>query len=95
MKSSGNGAVDQCVHNLVSIQRGEVPFMRLCGVNPEIIDKPVNEAAIELIANVQENIEGYEPRAVFDSCKIETLLKESADYSATIYASEAMEEEES
>lgn len=95
MKAFGNGTVEQCLHNLICIQQGEVPFLRLCGIDPAVIDKPAGEAAVDLIACVQEMIEDYEPRAQFDECDIETLLSKSADYGATVRASQVTEEEES
>ena len=46
MKSSGNGAPQQCVANLINLYQYEVPYARLKGMDPSIIDSPTEDAEI-------------------------------------------------
>ena len=63
MKASGNGDPAQCVGNLLRLIRGEVPYERLKGLNPRLIDQPSSIAGPELVADAEWLIENYEPRA--------------------------------
>ena len=63
MKAQGNGEVATCIANLLRIVRGEVPFERLKGIDPKLIDQPAEIAAPLLTADAQWVIETYEPRA--------------------------------
>lgn len=66
MRASGNGDVNVCVNNLLRTFRGEVPFERVKGLNPRIIDLPADEAEIELRQDAEWLLENYEPRAVLE-----------------------------
>lgn len=63
MKASGNGTPQVCVNNLLQITRGEVPYERVKGLDPRLIDRPVSTAGLELRQDVQWLVETYEPRA--------------------------------
>ena len=66
MRASGNGDTNVCVNNLLRTFRGEVPFERVKGLNPRIIDLPADEAEIELRQDAEWLLENYEPRAVLE-----------------------------
>lgn len=72
MKSNGNGEVSTCVQNLLAIVRGEVPYDRLRGLDPRVIDKPAGEAAAEAIEDAEWMLGVYEPRAVVQDINVET-----------------------
>lgn len=74
MKASGNGTPAQCVGNLLRLIRGEVPYARLKGLNPQLIDSPSNSAAQELLADAEWLIENYEPRISLESINLEAAL---------------------
>ena len=70
MKSSGNGKPQQCVANLINLYQYEVPYARLKGMDPSIIDLPTDEA--EIVAKNHANllIENYEPRVTVNDIEI-------------------------
>ena len=67
MRASGNGNVDLCVNNLLRIFRGEVPFERVKGMDPRLIDLPVSEAELEAQQDAMWLLETYEPRATVNA----------------------------
>lgn len=62
MRSSGNGNPDVCANNLLQCFRGEVPFERVKGLNPRMIDRPISEAVPEIQQDAEWLLETYEPR---------------------------------
>ena len=44
MKAFGNGKPQQCVANLINLYQYEVPYARLKGMDPSIIDTPTPRA---------------------------------------------------
>ena len=74
MKASGNGDPAQCVGNLLRLIRGEVPFERLKGLDPRLIDSPSSTAGPELLADAEWLIENYEPRVNLESIDLEAAL---------------------
>lgn len=74
MKASGNGDPAQCVGNLLRLIRGEVPYERLKGMDPSLIDQPSAVAAQELMADAEWLIENYEPRINLESIDLEAAL---------------------
>lgn len=72
MKATGNGEISTCVQNLLAIVRGEVPYDRLRGLDPRVIDKPAGEAAAEAIEDAEWMLGVYEPRAVVNDIEAET-----------------------
>ena len=62
MKASGNGTPQQCVANLLNLYQYEVPFARLKGMDPSIVDMPRDEAEVTAKNHVDWLIENYEPR---------------------------------
>lgn len=71
MRASGNGDTNVCVNNLLRTFRGEVPFERVKGLNPRLIDLPADEAEIELRQDAEWLLENYEPRAVLEDVVLE------------------------
>lgn len=63
MRAHGNGAPRVCVQNLLALFRGEVPFERVKGIDPGIIDTPLGSAEQDIKADAKWLIETYEPRA--------------------------------
>jgi len=69
MKAKGNGTPEQCVQNLISLYRHEVPMERLKGVDGSLVDKNTLAVAPELKAQCEWLIDTYEPRAVLKDIK--------------------------
>ena len=63
MRAKGNGAVKVCANNLLQMFRGEVPYERVKGLDPRIIDKPAGDAEAEIQQDAEWLLETYEPRA--------------------------------
>ena len=80
MKASGNGDPAQCVGNLLRLIRGEVPYERLKGLDPSLIDQPSASAAQELTADAQWLIENYEPRISLESIDLRAALAEAGHF---------------
>ena len=70
MVAKGNGEPARCVHNLLRTIRGEVAYERLKGLDPRIIDAPVDRAAQEADVTARWNIKTYEPRASVKSVEL-------------------------
>lgn len=69
MRASGNGNIDLCVNNLLRTFRGEVPFERVKGLDPRLIDTPVAEAALEVQQDATWLLETYEPRVTVNAIR--------------------------
>lgn len=80
MKAKGNGTPEQCVQNLILITRGEVPYERIKGIDPSIIDKPAEIAADMIRTNVEYLIEKYEPRANMGDLDIAALAAKAGGF---------------
>ena len=63
MRATGNGAPQVCVNNLLRLFRGEVPYERVKGLDPRIIDRPISAADTQLHQDADWLVETYEPRA--------------------------------
>lgn len=70
MKASGNGTPQQCVANLINLYQHEVPYARLKGMDPSIVDMPQDEAEVAAKNHVSWLIENYEPRVTVNDVKI-------------------------
>lgn len=70
MKASGNGAPQQCVANLINLYQYEVPYARLKGMDPSIIDTPTEDAEILAKNHITALIENYEPRVTVNNISI-------------------------
>lgn len=83
MKAKGNGDPAQCVGNLLRLIRGEVPYERLKGLDPRLIDSPSSIASQELVADAQWLIENYEPRMSVESIDLNAELAQVGHFSIT------------
>ena len=70
MKAKGNGTPQVCVNNLLRLFRGEVPYERLKGLDPRIIDRPIVTADTELRQDADWLVDIYEPRAQITSVSV-------------------------
>lgn len=70
MKARGNGTPQQCVANLMNLYQYEVPYARLKGMDPSIIDLPRDEAEVTAKNHATWLIENYEPRVTVNDIKI-------------------------
>ena len=71
MRASGHGDVSVCANNLLRLFRGEVPYERVKGLDPRLIDRPLNEAEMDAQQDADWLLETYEPRAVVESVSVE------------------------
>ena len=55
--------VIQNIKTIITTLQGSVPLDRDFGIDPEIIDKPVNVIRPLLVKEIKEKIESYESRA--------------------------------
>ena len=62
MVKSGNSSPPRCVYNMLRTWRGEVPYERLKGLDPRHIGKPASTEIAALMADIEWNVETYEPR---------------------------------
>lgn len=62
MKSYGNGNPEICVLNIVSIVRGQAPYLRGMGLDGSFFDKPTEQVKPLVLADVEDQIETYEER---------------------------------
>lgn len=67
MKAKNNGAINTCVSNLLKLFVGEVPYERVKGLDPRLIDKPIATIQPEVQQEARWLLETYEPRAAVES----------------------------
>lgn len=70
MKEKGNGDVDVCAQNLLATVRGEVPYDRLRGLDPRIVDRPAGDAKDAAARDAEWVLKTYEPRIDLDGVDI-------------------------
>ena len=70
MKAKGNGSPQQCVANLINLFQYEVPYARLKGMDPSIVDTPTEDAEATAKNHVSALIENYEPRVTVNDIGI-------------------------
>lgn len=80
MKSTGNSKQEQCVVNLLSITRGEVPYERLKGLDSRIIDRPSSTVAPEVRADMEWGLNTYEPRIDFNELNLMSILSKEGQF---------------
>ena len=62
MRASGNGDARVCASNLIRIFKGEVPYERVKGLSPQVIDAPALNTKAVIEEDVARQIQVYEPR---------------------------------
>lgn len=70
MIAKGNGTAQVCANNLLRIFRGEVPYERVKGLDPRVIDRPIPAADAQLRQDADWLIDTYEPRAIIKSLSV-------------------------
>ena len=70
MRAKGNGTPEMCANNLLQIARGEVPFERVKGLDPRMIDRPISEAEGDIRQDAEWLISTYEPRVTVNAINI-------------------------
>ena len=70
MMAKGNGAPEVCANNLLQLFRGEVPYERVKGLDPRIIDRSALIANARLRQDADWLIDTYEPRAAITSISV-------------------------
>ena len=83
MRATGNGAPKVCVNNLLQLFRGEVPYERVKGIDPRIVDKPVTAADARLRQDADWLIDTYEPRAEIKSITVSQADTVNGGFSVT------------
>lgn len=83
MRSSGNGKPAVCVSNLLRCVRGEVPYERIKGLDPRLIDTPFSEAEVAVQQDAEWLIETYEPRVEVNGVIVDPEVFANGGFSVT------------
>lgn len=83
MLAKSNGSAEVCVNNLLRISRGEVPFERVKGLDPRMIDRPMSEAESDIRQDAEWLISTYEPRVTVNAINIEHATGTDAGFIVT------------
>ena len=65
------------VANLINLRKGDLPFDRDLGMNPDYIDKPITELSSDIITEIEDMIKEREPRVRVSVELAEVLNAES------------------
>ncbi|SCJ81158.1 Uncharacterised protein [uncultured Flavonifractor sp.] len=71
MRASGNGSPDVCAANLLLTFRGDVPYERVKGLDPRLMDKPITVAEPEIKQDAEWLLETYEPRVTVNGISLD------------------------
>lgn len=91
MRSSGNGSPKVCAENLLKCTRGEIPFERIKGLDPRLIDMPIAAARSAVQQDAEWLLETYEPRVIVDAVNIEPDGSVNGGFSVTANVTEREE----
>lgn len=83
MRANGNGSPEVCANNLLRIARGEVPFERVKGLDPRLIDRPISEAQRSIRQDAEWLISTYEPRVIVNAINIDQETGADAGFIVT------------
>lgn len=83
MRANGNGAADVCANNLLQIARGEVPFDRVKGLDPRMIDRPMSLVQSDIRQDAEWLISTYEPRVTINAINIDHETGTDAGFGVT------------
>ena len=83
MRAKGNGNPALCASNLLRLYRGEVPYERVKGLNPRLIDRPAGDSNAEVRQDAEWLLETYEPRVSVNSINIEPSEASSGGFIVT------------
>ncbi len=82
MKAHGNGTPETCASNLLRIVRGEVPFDRVRGRDPSLVDR-VN-VSDDVTSDAEWLIGTYEPRAEIESIETKPVALATGDFATLV-----------
>lgn len=68
--ATGKERIVQNVFNLISTFKYEVAYNRAKGINPAILDKPINILEAAYISEVYRVVDEYEPRATVEKVSL-------------------------
>lgn len=94
MLSKGNGNAEITSQNLVKTVRGEVPFDRIRGIDISHTDRPASEVRTDIVNDVFETLEDYEPRADIINVDLEQTANGSFNINLEIEKVEEQEDED-
>lgn len=94
MLSKGNGNAEVTAQNLVKTIRGEVPFDRIRGIDISYTDRPASEIRNEIVNDVFETLEDYEPRVDVKNIDLQPEGDGSFNINLEIEKVEEQEEED-
>lgn len=83
MRAKGNGNPELCAHNLLRVARSEVPYERVKGLDPRLIDRPTVDVDAEMRQDAEWLIETYEPRVSVKAINIEATDSPSGGFIVT------------
>lgn len=83
MRATGNGAPGVCANNLLKITRGEVPFERVKGLDPRMIDRPLGIVESEVKYDAEWLIGTYEPRVAVGAIGISASIATAGGFIVT------------
>ena len=83
MRAKGNGAPQVCVNNLLQVFRGEVPYERVKGLDPRMIDRPISSADAQLRQDADWLVDTYEPRAEIKSLSVAHADAQNGGFAVT------------
>lgn len=84
MRAKGNSAPELCANNLLQIVRGEVPFERVKGLDPRLIDRPISEAKSSIRQDAEWLLGTYEPRVTVNAINIAPATGADAGFAITV-----------
>jgi phage baseplate assembly protein W len=91
MRAKGNGDPELCASNLLRLFRGEVPFERVKGLDPRLIDRPAGDLNAEVQQDAEWLLENYEPRVSVNSINIEPSEEANGGFLVTANVEEEEE----
>ena len=94
MLSKGNGNAEVTSQNLVRTVRGEVPYDRIRGIDISYTDRPASEVKTNVVNDVFETFEDYEPRADVKNIDLQQAGDGSFNINLEIEKVEEQEEED-
>lgn len=71
MLASGNAEVGQCSACLLSTMQRELPYARSKGIDPDVMDMPMDDVAGYLDEAARNALSAYEPRVSVDAVQFE------------------------
>lgn len=94
MLSKGNGNAEVTSQNLVKTVRGEVPYDRIRGIDISFTDRPASEVRTDIVNDVFETLEDYEPRVDVKNIDLEQTAHGSFNIILEVDKVEEQEDED-